>query len=275
MIIMRQKNYSKYTIKQKEFNKVLDKIRGSISKKITKSIVNDINSLPDSYLFLRNPKKIRSNKNLRSSLYKKARENGARISTINIGGPVTTTKDTYSRVLLDANRFPNNPKKIKRYRKRALNQGVGKYQIIVPPKTGIDELSHEIGHVINLESKNPIIHKVSKISSDPKIREKHNTDYDLIYNINGPGNHKRHGIKNVLRDFIENRSILADERRASRNGIKLLKKSGVSREDIDKAKKNMKTALNIYKRKGNVNWKTTLRNTIQTKDKRTSDIFYD
>lgn len=36
----------------------------------------------------------------------------------------------------------------------------------------------------------------------------------------------------------------------------------------------MDTAQEIYRRKGNVNWKTTLRNTIQTKDKR-RDIFYD
>ena len=119
-----------YIILEKDFS-ILSKIRGKLAHKITTSIVNDINTVPDLVENIRTPKRIKLGKSVRTGLYKAAKKSGARISPINVGGPVTVSKA------------------------------------------------------------------------------------------------------------------------------------------------NMDTAQEIYRRKGNVNWKTTLRNTIQTKDKRTGDIFYD
>lgn len=263
-----------YIILEKDFS-ILSKIRGKLAHKITTSIVNDINTIPVLVENIRTPKRIKLGKSVRTGLYKAAKKSGARISPINVGGPVTVTKDLAPNILSSARRYPNSRRILRKYQKRALENNVGKYQIVLGPRPSGEAVAHEIGHVINQESKNPVVRRISRISANPEVRKRHDIGYDLVAGENNPGNHGRSGIKNLVRDFIDSKSILSDEKRASRNGIKLLKNLGADKETIAASKANMDTAQEIYRRKGNVNWKTTLRNTIQTKDKRTGDIFYD
>ena len=80
------------------------------------------------------------------------------------------------------------------------------------------------------------------------------------------GTHRRSGIKSVIQDIINEGSIIAEEGRASKQGLRVLRKSGATKKDIETAKKNYKLALDSYKNKGLANIKTTIRNTIQPKN---------
>jgi len=215
--------------------------------------------------------KLPSSKAVRTNVYKEAQKRGARISRLDIK---TSKKPQFPQVMTNevANRFSNAEditEKFKNKRRRvnglrrSTERGKMKYQIIIPPRLqGIDQISHEIGHVSNDQSKNPIIKLIHKKAGESIPVS--NENYGMVKSL--MGTHRRSGIKNVIQDIINEGSIIAEEGRASKQGLRVLRKSGATKKDIETAKKNYKLALDSYKNKGLANIKTTIRNTIQPKN---------
>jgi len=160
--------------------------------------------------------------------------------------------------------YKNSPKRIKRLRK-SIKSGKVSGQIIIPPRNkNIDLVAHEIGHASNATSTNPIVKSTHKRAN--KISGESDSKFGML--TSKMGTHRRSGLKNIIRDFIDEESLIAEESRASRKGLKILRKSGATKQKLDQAKANYKIGLDSYKGKGRANWKSTLRNTIQTEDKR-------
>lgn len=261
---------------QKEFGIVSDsvnKLREKLANRLTNSIRRNVTARKSEMKSLENGGiiKLPSSKNVRTKVYKDAQKRGARISRLDIK---TDTRPQFPQVMTNgvANRFSNAEDIIEKFKnkrrrvnglRRSTEKGKMKYQIIIPPRLqGIDQVSHEIGHVSNDQSKNPIIKLIHKKAGESIPAS--NKNYDMI--VSKMGTHRRSGIKSIVQDIINEGSIIAEEGRASKQGLRVLRKSGATKDDIETAKKNYKLALDSYKNKGLANIKTTIRNTIQPKN---------
>lgn len=275
MIVLR-KGITLEEYQQKEFGIVSDsvnKLREKLANRLTKSIRGNIvagdsalNKAAQGGII-----KLPSSKAVRTNVYKEAHKRGSRISRLNIQegkippqSPQTMTNELankYSNAEDIIDRYKNKRKRVNRLR-NSTERGNVKHQIIIPPRlSGIDQVSHEIGHISNVQSKNPItrlIHKKADESSHSSLE-----NYEMIKSL--MGTHRRSGIKSIMQDIINEGSIIAEERGASNKGLRILKKSGATKDELRTAKKNYRLALDSYKNKGLANIKTTIRNTIQPK----------
>lgn len=137
-----------------------------------------------------------------------------------------------------------------------------KHVISYSPGTDVTGLAHEIGHVDNSMSKNPIKRLINKVSGDPNLREEFsNVSFD-----------NRSGIRTGIKRYLKGRALIKEESNASKKGLDLLKKSGITKEEFNIAKKDLDNALNTYKTAGNNYYRIPLINKIQIPSRRTSII---
>ena len=263
MIIIREK----IILEQKEFG-LVDSLRNKIAKKLSGSIKKEIqkrNSALDTKLY-----KVISDKPTRTKIYKEANDRGARISRLRLGYPQSpmVISNNQANNLANASDIVasyKNPQRRVNKLKKSVKNGKTSHQIIIPPHTKeIDKIAHEIGHISNSTSKNPLISQTH--SKAGKFYNESSRRFNML--TSKMGTHKRSGLKSIIQDIANEERIIAEEKRASKKGLKILKKAGASKEDLIHAKENYKTALDSYKGKGRANWKSTIRNTIQTKDKK-------
>lgn len=273
MIILRN-GITLETIEQREFgfiSKSLGKLRDKTIHKITKSTVDDINARNDilgDHLI----KRLKFSDSTRKGVYQEARNNNSRISSMVLNDQPATVSNSNLDIekIKRSDLLPNRKKK--KLIKTVLKNKIGD-QILIPKGTKVDVIAHELGHIQIKNSKNPILKNLDKRAR--KVEPNSAERLEAITINNGPGNHKRYGIKKLIRDIIDEGTIIENERLASKKGLRVLKRAGATKEELKQAKRNYKLALDTYKRRGKANVKVTLRNTLQHPDKKERSIFYD
>ena len=264
-----------YALSQKEFGVVsnaVNKLRRNLAKQLSKSIEKDINLWSNSKHISETGGivKVPGSRKTRDNIYKTANSSDARISRLDLR---EDPREVQSLIVMPNNSanalanaddigIRNKPRRVKKLR-ISTEKGRRSNQIIILPKNkNIDLVAHEIGHVSNSTSNNPLVRKIHQKAKD--IASESSRRVSMMNSL--MGTHRRSGIKNVIRDILDEESLIAEEARASRKGLKLLRKSGATKEELKNAKKNYELGLNTYKGKGRANWKETLRNTIQPDD---------
>ena len=139
-----------------------------------------------------------------------------------------------------------------------------KYQIFHPKKkSGVEILAHEIGHLDSESGKSGKIKKwiSSRKSNSPEIRG----EMEGFSSMDDPSI----GISEWWKRMNRSRVVNLDEKNATKNGLKLLKKHGATKDELKKAKENLKLSGKTYKYMGRIYRKAPLKNYIQIKSRRT------
>ena len=129
--------------------------------------------------------------------------------------------------------------------------------ISVPSSMGAAVRAHEIGHLQN-KTGNSLNKFIS--SRNNEIIPIQNVRENLVRNN---GNNQRRGLGAAFEDYINGQTVLAEEANASRNGKKLLKKSGATSDELKGADDIYETGRRTYYYPARANFLTTLRNTVQ------------
>lgn len=129
---------------------------------------------------------------------------------------------------------------------------------------GVDTLAHEGGHTF------PSKRALKKAKGDPTLANQyHIKDWENRENIRS---HKYDSVKNSLK---YNRSLLKEEKRATKKGLELLKDSGtLSKEEMSRAKKRLKLAYKVHKLGAKERFLDSLHQKIQIPSRRVPDNFY-
>ena len=113
------------------------------------------------------------------------------------------------------------------------------------PILSLGAASHELGHAVNSSTKNINYRMRDKLANVPNIEA------------------RRKGKKlGIVKSTISDIATIGEERRATKEGLKLLKKSGASKEMMNLADKETKHALDTYKYDASKNFKARLRDSI-------------
>lgn len=262
-----KKVYKKYAGRAR--SKVAKGIEGIIDKnneKYTDALDNFRESLSGSGDTLSSPE-------LMKKLIRNNREKtGARVFKMDFGaGPFTSTsEDTRQRslALIDAgNNIKDNI--IKREGKKLLNSSnKDRAQIYLPDKSGAEYLAHEIGHNLNRTGNaGPLRKLINIIASSEKV----GGDFVLNTKIDANELRKRDVIKESLKRYTNSKLIRSEEKAASRNALKELKKAGATKEELEIAKKNLDNAYKTYKHKSREYYLDPLYQKIQLPKRRRSD----
>lgn len=131
---------------------------------------------------------------------------------------------------------------------RKLGKALMKGDYVIVHRSDQSALAHEIGHVINRKGK--LTKKISKIN-------------DITAPIYENSRFYRKGFKGAWKNYKDGTIQVIEESNASRNGLKLLKKSGATKEELEEAKRNMKDALEDYKLTRNISTKGSLYKTLK------------
>lgn len=163
-------------------------------------------------------------------------------------------------------------KKMMRQAKKLLNSAnKDKSQIFLRKKAGAEELAHEFGHQI---SNKGLSGKLKKKISDLANKERQNQNY-LSYvsgtsNIDYNNMNKRQVAKEFLKRYKAMKLIKLDEKFATDNAIKELKKAGANKEQLKRAKRKLKKAGKTYKYSGRDYYLDPLYQKIQLPKRRSS-----
>ena len=121
-----------------------------------------------------------------------------------------------------------------------------------------DTLAHELGHVQNANSKNPIVKVIHEVSGRNKRI-----------------NPEDRGIGNIIKNSISHKLRINEEARASRNAMKMLKKAGATEDQLKQNERNLNLALNTYKTAAKEDRIKLIRNTIQIPSRVKKDAIKD
>ena len=272
---------------KRAYKKNAGKIRRKINNKLFKAInTNNEDKLKDvSFRIARNENVVNLDKKQGTKLYKDAHDNlNASIRSLNTHPSYTGTgrayasniktkdaQNVYEKTLKSIGIDPKDNKDTlrtgfetlgneKRQSRRAVNRIMGDkhptdYYIFWSKKDGYEQLGHEMGHIENSKSKNPIRRWINKIANNPETRRK--------FTEEAGGSDK--GIKDSIKNWITGKIILQEEKNASKNSIKRLKEIGATPEQLDVAKKNLKDALKTYKLRSKTYWMNPLYNATSIK----------
>lgn len=147
-------------------------------------------------------------------------------------------------------------KDLDRFAERADNSDY----LIVHERGDTAGLAHEIGHIRNRESKNPITRKINKISEDNLDNIHDHTD--LL-----DGNDEGSILKGVG-NYFKQKAVIREEKNASKKGLNLLKKFKMDKKSRKNAKKDLDSALDSYKINGEISYKSPIMKKLQTPSER-------
>lgn len=116
---------------------------------------------------------------------------------------------------------------------------------------GTSTMAHELGHIQNATSKNPIVRLTHDVSIKNPPSEV-NKDYN-----------KKSGLGTSIKEWMKGRIQLTEESRASKNALETLRNSGATNRQLGMAKAEMDAALETYRTSHEARWKRPLRNMIQ------------
>lgn len=123
------------------------------------------------------------------------------------------------------------------------------------PSRGAAGLAHEIGHTIEREEggiAGKIIDRLSDVARNSR------------YSNNKTSKEK--GLLKAAKRYIQGSIIIENERRATKSGLRLLKKVGASDELIKRSKEELDGSLGTYKHTAKAAYKIPIYNLIKTKD---------
>lgn len=259
MIVLRQKSYGRV-------GRFIDKLSGGrISKYLEKSIEKD-RELRD--LAKENNKFNRSSiidKNVENNLIKEARKKKIKVVNTNLnpifGNKIIDTKDVNDDYY-NSFRELIGSKKVKLLKDSSKDND---YQILHPVKSGTDILAKNISDLDNAIP-GPGIKKFLRNNVSRGSRDKKNVDefLDSLYD-----NDNSSGIVKGISRYFKGSPVAKNELNSTKNGLKLLKKSGMNKEDLEKATQNFKYNDDIYKYGSKVFYKTPLLNSMKKKPKKT------
>jgi hypothetical protein len=153
--------------------------------------------------------------------------------------------------------------------------GKNKNIIFLSKLDGYDpvHLAHEIGHLQNNKRNrgfNRRYHKMQDSVGNSKLELSVQTA-KYIPVLEKSGNRRYIdsnnidtgiGIKEYFKRALEGRDLVKEEKKASKNGIKILKQSGADKSTLSAAKESMKKALNTYKTSAKIYRRSPLQNLL-------------
>lgn len=249
---------------QKEFGIVssgISKLRKVIAKQIDRSIARDIskNQQIVNQIKSREPV-IGTNPKVRQNLHEVGLKNHARI---NIDESLSQSNGT----LLDTEKMINEllEKKgaegLRREELTRLNNlqedlksGISS-QIYVGEGSGGETIAHEVGHAINKNSGGRIARNHKK--GLQSLKELNSATRDVI-----EGKDTSSDIAKIPSRLIGQARLISEERRANKNGLLVLKKSGASKEEIDKIRRDYRNNVKSY-RIHRLSWKGPIRDKLK------------
>lgn len=133
--------------------------------------------------------------------------------------------------------------------------------ILFKESSGNSALAHEIGHVVNRNSRG----KSAKI--DKKAGEIIEEFHKPADSPGGRDNSK--GLWKSVGRFFKGKNVISNEKNASKNAIKLLKESGADENELKLAKESLDKSLESYKEEHKMYYKSPFINKLQSfrKDK--------
>lgn len=142
--------------------------------------------------------------------------------------------------------------------------------IFLEKNPGVETLAHELGHAKGRVS-GGLRGKISRL--DPRINRQGRGTLD-VYDarfIPAQGN-DRIGFKDAVKDYFNNiknsRLIVAEENAASREGLRMMKRNGASKEELSRAKENLRIAGDTYRSAGKRATRTSLGRIIDIPSRR-------
>lgn len=121
--------------------------------------------------------------------------------------------------------------------------------IFHPSKSGSEKLAHELGHTINMGTWNPYYRIVNQLAGEA------NQDFE----------DSRMNYRNPLKAAYDSGMIILEEANANRHARRLLKKHGISPEEMKIAEKSLKAGIDSYKNLGKAAIYNSLGNVIRGK----------
>ena len=138
------------------------------------------------------------------------------------------------------------------------------YQIIHPVNSGTDKLAKDVGEIDNATPGIGINRKLKNIINKQSKKKKHVDEFfDSIKDLD-----ETSGILKGVSRFVKGSPVVKNELNSSKTGLKLLKESGMKKDDLEIAKKNLKDSDDFYKHGSKVFYKTPLLNSMKKKSKK-------
>lgn len=265
-MIIKRKFYSN-GVKEKEFTSlafkskaVIGRVRRNLANRIQKSMDIDYQKMLQASNKISKDNGVRSTIGIDKYLGKTVQNSGATLKNVSLYG--NTVPKRLQNYTIDFDKLNKDQidqltsfdNKIKNAYSR------GKNAILSPKNGGGVELrSHKVGHSVRAKSKNPVTKLITKIANNPETRE--------VINAGGDQGGKK-GLLDAIKGYIKSSAVIAEERGASKTGLKLLKKGGMSKEDLKKSKESLDAALETYKRGRSRMWKSPLRELVNIPSRR-------
>lgn len=240
MIILRQKQYNilgdlYHSGVKRTGKKWIGRLRSNAALKVgKKAIKNSRTFAGKSYQAnVNDPVKI-SNREILDKTAKKLNANVSRGDFYGLELGSTVNNKDLAGVDISSLGVTDKDKKILKSAIRNAKSNKNGSQVFLQSDAGDEALAHELGHQLNRVSKNPITRKRNQIST--KFRTKFNPDPTDNPNL-----------RKYVKYTVLGKTIEHEEKSASKKGYKLLKKSGATKKQLEKAKENYKTNLDTYR----------------------------
>lgn len=283
MIILRQKEFGfiqdvRRSGLGRTMKRNIGRFRADLVKRYGDDIIlQDINKNRE-YISKLTTNPLNNNPSLEKNLIREANKNNARVIGYDTGGRgnsiLGNTKGDLNEYSSDlaSEIIGKNKEGISKYgAKNYLRYGrkidnaisSGKSIIIHPSGSGSDLLAHELGH---LKSQNGSLLSRGRLldEASTKVQE---SGYGFLES--GGLKDTTTGIIPGVKRYLKGRVILANERKASKNALDILKKNGATPEELSIAKKNLLgTALGTYKTVSDAYTRIPFKNLIQIPSRR-------
>lgn len=123
-----------------------------------------------------------------------------------------------------------------------------KKRIIVYQEGHDDTLAHELGHLKNREG------GLSKIIAESSLNKRGKKHFRSVTGGKSFEEYlgKDKSVVDSAKDYLGSKVLIQEEKNANKNARRLMKEAGYTPEEIKKAEKNNRDALDTYKRKSSI-----------------------
>ena len=244
---------------KRSYQKYVGKARRSIGNKLKDSIRDDMRKANLANNYAHSNKIVNGEVEKNLIRYSKGKNNSRVIDIVDRSGNSLPNGASKSKDLLNGiNESSEVRDELSDRMIRKLKNSAEKSDYIVthPSGSGVEKLSHEIGHIEN--SKGGIFKGVINRMND-----------NIIKNRSGYNKYKSdRGIGKSVKEYLKGKVNYIEERNASKNAMKLLKDQGLDNKGLSESKRSLDAALDSYKYGNRVRYKIPLMNKIQIPSRR-------